>query len=53
MTEISKKMEELFTEQQLSPLKTIQDILNFFAKNENELNDFLAKNYKGISYLKY
>ena len=53
MLSISKKIEEIFTQEQLSTLKSEEDILNFFVKSEEELKEFLSKSYKRNSYLKY
>ena len=50
MSLISKNIEEIFTQEQLSTLKSEGDILNFFSKNEDE---FLSKSKNLDPYLKY
>ena len=42
---INQKLQELFSEQNLSNIKSEKDLLNFFSKNEKECTDFIDKRF--------
>lgn len=50
---ILKKIENLFSEEQISKLKSEQDILNFFSEKEKELNNYIKKSFNDKPSLKF
>ena len=42
---INQKMQELFSDQNLSNIKSEQDLLNFFTQKEKECTDFINKSF--------
>ena len=51
--EVLKKIEEIFSQDQLSKLKSEENILTFFSEKEKECTDYIKKSFKDNKFLHY